>query len=101
MYNNVKKKLTSILLFTLKKPSLPATGVGFDAPTAIIAPFKIVNQVIKMSSSKHLKSSLKLTCPGGSIASNLSTPNMPKFDRVKVPIKQVTTQQLVDLLSKN
>jgi hypothetical protein len=27
-----------------------------------------------------------LTVPGGKIASNRSTPNIPRFDRVKVPI---------------
>lgn len=32
-------KLTSILLFTLKNPSASATTVGFDAPTAMIAPW--------------------------------------------------------------
>jgi hypothetical protein len=26
-----------------------------------------------------------LTVPGGKIASNLSTPNMPRFERVNVP----------------
>lgn len=31
-------KLTSILLFTLKNPSASVTTVGFDAPTAMIAP---------------------------------------------------------------
>jgi hypothetical protein len=30
--------LTSILLFTLKNPSASAWTVGFDAPTAMIAP---------------------------------------------------------------
>jgi len=27
-----------------------------------------------------------LTVPGGKIASNLSTPNMPRFERVNVPV---------------
>jgi hypothetical protein len=30
--------LTSILFLTLKNPSLSANTVGFDAPTAMIAP---------------------------------------------------------------
>ena len=25
-------------------------------------------------------------CPGGNMASNVSTPNIPKFDRVNVPL---------------
>jgi hypothetical protein len=28
---------------------------------------------------------LHLTVPGGKIASNLSTPNIPRFERVNVP----------------
>lgn len=34
---------------------------------------------------KKVKNLKLLTWPGGRIASNLSTPNMPKLDNVKVP----------------
>lgn len=34
-----------------------------------------------------------LTWPGGRIASNLSTPNMPKLDNVKVPAVKSTEAQ--------
>ncbi len=44
-------------------PSAVATTWGRDAPIANIEP-----------------------CPGGKIASNLSTPNMPKLDNVNVPV---------------
>jgi len=33
------------------------------------------------------------TWPGGRMASNLSTPNMPRLDSVKVPAQERTSQQ--------
>jgi hypothetical protein len=36
---------------------------------------------------KKLREKILLTVPGGKIASNLSTPNMPRFERVNVPVE--------------
>lgn len=87
-------ELTNILLFTLKKPSASVTTVGFDAPTAMMAPChgseNSTTNVKKQKDQKkmlpgHKPNSPLLTWPGGSIASNLSTPNMPRLESVKVP----------------
>lgn len=70
------------------RPSLVATTVGCDVPTAIIAPYK--NKPTKQSNSRTPSLSIRsqirlLTVPGGRIASKRSTPNIPRLERVKVP----------------
>lgn len=48
--NETAAVLTSILLFTLKNPSASATTVGFEAPTAMIAPWLSVQNFSKLAS---------------------------------------------------
>jgi len=66
--------LTCIIFLTDIEPSLLATTVGFDDAIAKIAPV-----------------------PGGRIASNLSTPNIPRLDKVKVPVEYSSGSNCFDL----
>ncbi|CAG9463101.1 unnamed protein product [Pedinophyceae sp. YPF-701] len=59
-------RLTFIIFFTPIMPSSVATTVGFEPATARIAPV-----------------------PSGSTASKDSTPNMPRFDSVKLELESV------------
>jgi hypothetical protein len=98
--------VTCIWFFIPIRPSLVPTTVGCDAPTAIIAPCINHPDQKTQTTIQSLKTSIlsvlasyrgsggyvdfyiqveTLTVPGGRMASNRSTPNIPRLDSVKVP----------------
>lgn len=81
---------TCIWLLIPILPSFVPTTVGCDEPTAMIAPCFEIKPYYQRGVVHYMKTEVEtwkvhLTVPGGKIASNLSTPNIPRFERVKVP----------------